>query len=487
MNTKTLRLLAFVSVPFVSVPLAFVPLVLAARAPAAELAWESSLDKALESAKSARRVVFLAVNMDGEGASDRLAKNVYTDKDIVQLSTSTVNLVASAAEHAGGEKGCPRFHGLSCAQHRTVEQAARERVLKPDPGGNIVAPQHVFLDPEGKPLLSVPYEITAGELAWCFVTAIKKADPSSKLAMPSSARMPRQVVIGAVYDPSGFVGGAILPVTKPELAGLIKQVKKGLGFEERQAIFWRILHSDLPEALEFIRSELRSGEAPSGRDAGGDPGGGPPRGGGGGEKHLRLLHAMGAVSPPVYWELAAEFLSDADEKARAEAAVALEQMVAPQAVKALEKALAKEKKPDVEKDLVRALAACGGADPKVRAAILKRARTEKDELLRINSIVALGLVDADPDITAFLKEIVHGKDDRPRVAAVCAAALTRDESWIAELEPLAGTAQGVAWTDALTRALEVLKGGPMKRLQMPVWTVCKDTIPREKTFGKSDG
>jgi hypothetical protein len=472
-------------------PLVFLPLTLAARTLGADIAWETSLDKALESAKSSHRVVFLAVNMDNEGANDRLAKNVYTDKEIVELSTSTVNAVASAATHAGGDKSCPRFHGLLCEQHRAVDQAARERVLKPDPGGNVVAPQHVFLDPDGKPLLSVPYEITAGELAWCFVTAIKKADPSSKIAMPSDARMPRQVVLGAVYDPSGAVGGALLPVTKAELGGLIKQVKKGLGFEERQAIFWRILHSDLPEAIDFIRSELRSGEAPSGRDAGGDPGGGPgggpPRGGGGGEKHVRLLHAMGAVSPPVYWELAAEFLSDADDNTRAEAAVALEQMIAPQALKSLEKALAKEKKPEVEKDLVRAFAACGGADPKVRATILKRARTEKDPLVKINTIVALGLVDADPDVTAFLKETLRGNEEGARVAAACAAALTRDESWIAELKPLAESAQGVALKDALTRALEVLQGGPMKRLQMPVWSVCKDTILREKTFGKSDG
>src|SRR5262245_44664465 len=97
--------------------IALVPVALAARALDAEIAWETSLDKALESAKSSHRVVFLAVNMDNEGANDRLAKNVYTDKEIVQLSTSTVNAVASAATHPGGDKSCPRFHGLLCDQH----------------------------------------------------------------------------------------------------------------------------------------------------------------------------------------------------------------------------------------------------------------------------------------------------------------------------------------------------------------------------------
>jgi HEAT repeat protein len=193
---------------------------------------------------------------------------------------------------------------------------------------------------------------------------------------------------------------------------------------------------------------------------------------------------MAAVSPPVYWELAADALAPGDDAVRLEAAAALEQMAPPQAVKALEKALGKEKKPEVIKDLVRALAACGAADPKVRAEIVKRARTEKNDLVRLNTIVALGLVDRDDDVQAVLKEILAGKDDAQRTAAVCAAGLSRDESWISVLEPL--TKDGnAAVADASKRALEVLRGGPMQRLQMPVWTICKDTVTRERTFGRT--
>jgi HEAT repeat protein len=294
---------------------------------------------------------------------------------------------------------------------------------------------------------------------------MRKLDASAKVQMPSGTHMPRRVVIGAVYDPSGAVGGAIQPVTKAEVTALIKEVKRSLATTDRNQAFWRILHSDMPEAMAFIRSELRDGQA---------------------QKHAEILHAMGAVSPPAWWDLAAEHLGGGDDSVSLEAAVALEQMAAPQAVKALEKALSREKDPLIVKELVRALAACGAADARVRAATVKRARTERDELVRLNAIVALGLVDKDPDVDAFLKQVLEGKDDAQRTAAVCAAGLTRDESWIAVLEPIAEGAADEALKDAATRALEVLRGGPIQRLQMPVWTICKDKVPRERTFGRSD-
>lgn len=452
-------------------------------APAAEIAWESSLASALERAKAEKKVVFVAVNMDGEGANDRLAKNVYADKGVVALAGQTVNVIASLGSHTSEGKPCGRFARIACAAHQACDRDVRAKVLKPDPSGNVVAPQHVFLDGDGKALLSVPYEVTATELEWCFVTAMKRADPANKTVMPGSARMPRRVVIGAVYDPSGGVGGAIQPLTKKELGALIDAVKRGMSTEDRQVAFWRILHSDAREAMDFIQAELRTADSTRADDG---SGAGSAYSDGGNAKHAGILHAMGAVSPVAYWEMAADFLDANDEMVRLEAAAALEQMAAPQALKAIEKALQKTKKPEHEKDLVRAWAACGAGDPKVRAALVKRVRSERDPLVRTCAIVALGLVDPDPDVKACLTELLSDKDDAKRAAAALAAALTRDESWIPLVEPLK-TGTGAELVDAATRALEILRGGPMQRLQMPVWTLCKDRVARERTFGKSPG
>jgi hypothetical protein len=441
----------------------------------ATIPWRTSFDAATDAAKKENKVLFIAVNMDGEGANDRLARNVYTDKDVLAFAALTVDVIASQNEHAGADKDCPRFPGVKCAEHQACEMSVRKNVLEADPTGNVVAPQHVFLAPDGKPLLSVPYEITAPELEWCFVTAMHKLDPASKVAMPGGAHKPARVVLGAVYDPSGAVGGAIQPITKKELLGLIDQVKRGgMKEDDKQVAFWRILHSDLPEAMAFIQAELRSG------------GGGDPNGDGGGQKHRDILHAMGAVSPPAYWEMAVDGIAPGDDKVRLEAIAALEQMAPPQAVKALEKSLSKEKKPEIQKDLVRALAACGSADPRVRATIVKRVKSEKNELVRVNAIVALGLVEQDADVVACLKEILTGKDGAQRAAAACAAGLSRDDAWIPLLEPLTSAGGNTSVVDTATRALEVLRGGPIQRLQMSVWTICKDTVTRERTFGRSE-
>ncbi|HTF87953.1 MAG TPA: HEAT repeat domain-containing protein [Planctomycetota bacterium] len=430
----------------------------------ADIAWQNSYEKALEAAKAEHKVIFIAVNMDGEGANDRLAKNVYTDPGVVALSSSTINVIASIAAHSNAGVPCTRFKVGACDIHQVCEKSVRKGVVNADETGSIVAPQHVFLDCTGRALLSVPYEISVQELEWCLATAVRKADPTSKLAMPAGAHMPSRVVIGAVYDPKSGVGGALKPLTKEGIDKLISDVKRGLlDWDKRQTALWGILHSDLPEALDFIRSDLRSGS--------------------GDDERKRILRAMGAVSPQVYWEMAAEFISADDDELRQEASAALEQMGAPQSLKAIEKQLAKEKKPEVRKDLIRALAACGARDPKVRATVVKRVRSEKDELVRISSIVGLGLMDQDEDVRACLQETLKSEDDSSRIPAALAMALSRDDNYLAVLDPMLKAKNSPAFADALKRSVEVLRGGPIGRLQVPLWTVCKDTIPRERTLG----
>lgn len=449
----------------------------------ADIAWQSSYDKALDAAKTQHQVIFIAVNMDGESANDGLAKESYKDPVVVSLTNWTVNVIASLASHSNGSAECTRFKGIACAAHQSCEKSVRNGVLKADETGNIVAPQHVFLDSTGKPLLSVPYEVSVQELEWCLVTAIKKADPASKVAMPPGAHMPSRVVLGAVYDPKEGVGGAIKPLTKAEVGALIKEVKRGvLDDDKRQVAFWGILHSDSPEALSFIQAELRSGGAGP-TEGGGNGGGGQANSDGGGYKHQQILRAMGAVSPPIYWEMAADFIGNDDEDLRLEASAALEQMAAPQALSVIDKQLSKEKKPEIKKDLVRALASCGARDAKVRAAVMKRARTEKNELVRVNAVVALGLLEQEADVRACVQEMLAAKEDSIRIAAAVAAALSRDESYIAILEPLKKPGVSAGLDDALTRSLEVLRGSSIRRLQKPLSTICQDKVPRERTLG----
>jgi len=458
------------------------------------IAWTSGFEKTLERAAAEKKVVFLAVNMDGERANDRMAQKVYRDKAVVELSARTLNLIASAAEHATMDKDCPRFPGLRCQDHRRVDSAARKDVLKSDAQGLVLAPQHVFLGSDGQVLLSVPYEITADELAWCFVTALAKTDPTTAPAMPTSARSPQRLVLGATYDPSGDeAGGSLVPPTKKEVEAIIKRLEKGLQTAERMTELRRLILSDEPDAIEFIERELKSGGFGGGLGGGLGGGGGKGggglggRGGGGGARQKLLLRAMGTFSPPPYWAVVAEFLDDSDEDLRREATVALEQLGAREAVPALTKALAQEKEPGHQKDLVRALGACGAADAKVRAVLIQRAKKDKQTLVRQNAVLAMAWSANDADVKAFLRTALESGDDLEREAAALAVGMSRDAAWTRVLEIAATQAKDPNAKAVVEAAKQVLGGAPIAGLRDHVIRVGRDEITRERIFGRAPG
>lgn len=474
-------------------------LALLASPAANDIQWQSSFEKTLEKAAADRKVLFLAVNMDGEKANERMVEKVYTDKAIVELSKSTLNIVASTAEHSTGDKPCSKFTGPTCLDHRKVDVAARKEILKTDDHGMVVAPQNVFIGPDGKVILSVPYEINAHELEWCFITALTKNDPALKLALPEGARMPRRLIMAGVNDPKSSVAGALTAPTKKELVELIKTLRKGtLDQSERIMTFARVLMSDEPEALDFTQDELRSGGGGGGAGAGAGGGGGKGGGGGGGggagagrgggaEKHRMILHAIGVVSPVAYWKLTADMLENHDAALRAEAAVALEQLAAPESTKAIQTLLAKEEDPTVAKEMLRALGATGAADPKVRAFLVKHAKTEKNEVLRLNAVLALGSADQEPEVKDALKTVLEKGTDKERTAAVCALALTRDDAWTPIIEAATKDTQDAALAKAAKDALAVLKGAELRTIRESLVKIGGDKIQRERLFGRVEG
>lgn len=458
----------------------------------AGLVWQKLFEEAQALAKREKKVVFVAVNMDGEKANERMLAKVYTDKAVIELARSTVNVIASAAEHAGADKPCPKFDGLYCLDHRRTDMTLRKELLKPDSDGFVVAPQHVFLDPEGKVLCSVPYEVSASELAWCFASALKAVDPASTASAPPGARAPRRLIQGAVFDPKSAAGGAGRTLTRQEVLDLIKELKKsgrgGWDLEQLRGL----LASDEPEAREFILLELKS--AGGGRGGGGRGGGG--RGGGGGlglgdgggdNRHSRLMHAIGILSPPSWWEVAAEFLGDSDAKLAAETIVTLEQLAAPESVKALQAELADAKEKSAQKDLLRALGSAGANEKSVRAMLLKKCKGEKDETLRLSAIVACGPFAAHDEAAEELVKLLQSAPAAERRAAACAMAISRDARFQPALEALAKDAPSPDTAATCKTALEVLKGGELKLLRDTVKSLCKDTLDRERFFGRAEG
>ena len=448
--------------------------------------WEATFDGALERAAQEKKVVFIAVNMDGERANDRMAEKVYRDQDVVVLTEWTVNLVASTFVHAKGARACPRFGGLSCDEHRRVDIQVREEVLEPSEDGYVVAPQHVFLAPDRSVLLSVPYQISAEELQWCLVTALQEADPSFDGKMPAKARPPRRLILGGVFD-GKELGLEDRPPTREEVLELLDQIKRGaLRGGERMQAMRRIMTADEPEAIEFIRTELRrgTGRRPSAGGRGG--------GGGGGEtedpdeRRARLIRLMGVVSPPTYWDIAAEYATASSAVVRAEVPVALEQLGAPESLKAIRAARKKEKDPAIEKNWLRALGAAGAEDKKARKTLLGEATSEKDGLLRANAIVALGSLAPSPEVDQALTELLSNGAGSDRAAAALAMGWSRRPDFKEGLQAIVDDPE---LTDeelkaACQAAAGVLESGDLTGLRQPLRDVAGDRIDRRRFFGR---
>lgn len=450
-------------------------------AAAGGISWQATYEGALKLAAGEQKVVFIAVNMDGERANDRMAKEVYKDKAIVRLTEHTVNLVSSNFSHAEGDRKCPRFGGLTCTEHRRVDVEVRGKVLAPDDEGFVIAPQHVWLGPDGEVLLSVPYEVSVSELEWCFATALHLVDPELVLKISSGARAPKRLVMGGVADTGAAGGRGGAPPTRAEALELLDELKRsgGRGGGQQEKLR-RLARADEPEARDYVLSVLRA-SAGGGRWG---SGGGSNENGERTDRRATLLRWIGEASPQSYWEICVDFISAGEEGLRREAVVALEQLAAPESAKAIQAALGKEKDPAIKKNLFRALGTTGADNSRARKALLKQARDERKELWRLNAILALGSLAPHEEISERLLEILLEGEDRDRIAAAAAMALSRDPVWLGALEEVAReSGLSPALEKAMGQAIGVLKGEPLGTLRATVSQVGSDEIERWRLFG----
>lgn len=459
-------------------------------APAGDIAWEDTFDLALERADAEAKVIFVAVNMDGEAANERMVEDVYSDKDVIALSEHTVNVIASADRHSKSG-ACKRFGCSSCDVHRDADIDVRERILKPDATGAVIAPQHVFLSPAGDVLLSVPYEVTAKELAWCFGEAFDRAGTVDAPGIPAKARRPRRLIIG---DVASLGSRNLAPLTHDAVLELIVELRKGAGRSDRNSMIQHLATADEEEAREYVLSVLRAN--------GGGRGGGGRRGGGGGgrgnseRERAALLRWIGSASPQSYVEVVEQFLGTGTVETRNEAIVALEQLASADATKDLLSALKKAKDETIEKNLLRAIGACGPQDKKARTALLKASNDLKKPLARQNALLALGWADANDDVSERLRQAAlpeeHAKKakigpDRvtelEREAAVVAMGISRDEQWVEMLTALKDDEdEPQELRDAAAASLDVIGGAEYSALRDALMRAGSDEIPRDRLF-----
>jgi len=425
---------------------------------AGDVAWSETLDAAQARAQEETKVLFVAVHMPGEAANERMAA-IYDDKAIEALAERTVNVLAMSMDAYATRGTRVKLGGLGKDQLKRLDIDIRAKVLKPDKDGFVVAPQHVFLRPDGEVILSVPYELSRGELEWCFLEAIRAVDPAAELEPSKDARAPKRLIKSGVIEGSDESIGAS-PATAEEVSELIKELRKGRG--AGRGSMPRLYTADVEEAREYITKLLRGG------------------GKRGDDHKIQVIGNIARRSPASWWTVVVEFADHSNPRVREAVAACLEVLAAPESVKTITKELRKEKDPRVEGTWRRAHASAGAADTKTAKAILKALERAKESPLRANATLALGYLPASEEVHTLLRETLADAAQplEVRLAAVCALAMTREASFRELYEGLEGDLEAVGQA-----AQRTLDAGDLVPLGPHVKRACGDTVPRARLFG----
>lgn len=121
--------------------------------PPPQVEWQRSLADALAVQQATKKPLLLCVNQDGEVFCDRFAAETYRDPAFIATTRGWVCLVASPDRHnerdydsLGRRIECPRFPGLTCAEHINVEPGLFARWFD----GQRTAPRHIGVGVDGK-------------------------------------------------------------------------------------------------------------------------------------------------------------------------------------------------------------------------------------------------------------------------------------------------------------------------------------------------
>jgi len=132
-------------------------------APERQVHWQHTLDDALALARAEHRQLLIAINADGESASEAIVRERYRDPQWVAATRPFVCVIGSVFRHTprdydadGRRIPCPRFGDVTCGEHIAMEPLVYEAYLK---GARIdlfgeevgrISPRHALVDPDGE-------------------------------------------------------------------------------------------------------------------------------------------------------------------------------------------------------------------------------------------------------------------------------------------------------------------------------------------------
>ncbi|MBK7645285.1 MAG: hypothetical protein IPJ19_19960 [Planctomycetes bacterium] len=222
-----------------------------------QILWQRSLEDALALAKSSGRPLLVAMNMDGESASERITKENYRDPEFVALTRNFVCILGSAFRHnlrdydeQGRRIPCPRLGSVTCGEHIALEPILFDKYL----GGERIAPRHALIQPDGTKNFDEFLLWDLHDLYRIFADAAPKGDPAP--AGPGGLdlnlqRLAQEDALAASTDPRpalarfvreqdhGAIDALIRLSVRPELNLELARTARTLGLEKEYGAWLR--------------------------------------------------------------------------------------------------------------------------------------------------------------------------------------------------------------------------------------------------------
>lgn len=148
------------------------------------IAWQRNFDDALRVSKATGKPIMVAVNMDGEIASEHWAGVRYRDPATAKFFEKYVCVVASVYRHnprdydeSGKRIPCPRLGGVTCGEHIQAERELYDTYFD----GMRISPRHIALDLEAKPIYDVYFAWDTQTISTALVKGIEHLPPGKDL------------------------------------------------------------------------------------------------------------------------------------------------------------------------------------------------------------------------------------------------------------------------------------------------------------------
>lgn len=160
-----------------------------------QITWQRTWEDARAVSEETGKPIMVAVNMDGEIASEHYAGIRYRDPEVGKLFEPYVNVIASVYRHNprdydenGNRIPCPRFGCVTCGEHIAMEPIVYERYLDE----TRVAPRHIGVELDGTEYYDVFYALDVVSVIDAWREGIE--DRESTELPPNNDRSPEQLL-----------------------------------------------------------------------------------------------------------------------------------------------------------------------------------------------------------------------------------------------------------------------------------------------------